>query len=114
MNRTVVSASILAMALATALSGTAHAGETGVASIHSWVKVGRKTCMLDHYHSGNGSGRTRAEAQRAAIRDWVGFTAWEYGSSWASYSLAVSKSMKCDRSSDGYSCNTDARACRGY
>ena len=51
-----------ALALLGLIAGNASAqqgAETGVAQIHTWVKVGRKTCMLDHYHDGNGNGSSR-------------------------------------------------------
>jgi hypothetical protein len=90
----------------------ARAGETGIAGIHTWVKVGRKTCLADHFHHGSGNGKTRAHAERQAIRAWVDFTAWEYGSAWGRYSLAASKRMTCERGSD-WSCQVEARPCRG-
>ena len=40
------------------------ASETGMASIHGWRKVGRKTCLVDHDHSGTGSGSNRKIAER--------------------------------------------------
>jgi hypothetical protein len=106
-----------ALALAGLLAGGASAqqgGETGVAEIHSWVKVGRKTCMLDHYHDGQGTGRTKALAEKSAILSWSEFTAWEYGSPWARYSIAVSKGMECSPASGSWSCHVQARPCRPY
>ena len=97
-------------ALAAALFAGEAAGqvqqsqESGLAGIHAWVKVGRKTCMADHFHDGSGGGPTRAVAERAAIRAWVEFTAWEYGDSWGRYSAAVSKKMKCSQR-PGWSCS---------
>ena len=93
-------AGVCAFAMFGLLAGSASAqqgAETGVASIHSWVKVGRKTCMLDHYHDGSGTGSTRAQAEKSAIVAWTEFTAWEYGSPWARYSNAVSKTMNCSQ-----------------
>src|SRR5262245_5181305 len=88
--------------------------ETGIAKIHPWVKVDRKTCMLDHFHDGSGNGPTRAQAERAAIRSWADFTAWEYGNSWGRYSVAVSKKMTCSQRSGSWSCAVEARPCRPY
>jgi hypothetical protein len=105
---------VLAVTVALAGLGTAKADdETGIADIHSLVKVGRKTCMLDHFHSGTGSSPTRALAERQAIQSWIDFTAWEYGTSWGRYSIAASKKMTCDRSGD-WSCFVEARPCRPY
>jgi hypothetical protein len=104
-----------ALALVLLLAGSAAAEETGVASIHSWVKVGRKTCMLDHFHDGNGNGKTRAQAEKAAIISWTEFTAWEYGSAWGRYALAASKAMQCSQDSPSvWSCHVQARPCRPY
>jgi hypothetical protein len=113
MKKRLVCASALVL-LGTSWSWPAHADETGVASIHTWIRVGRKTCMADHFHDGTGTARTRAGAHLAAIRAWSEFTAWEYGSSWGSYGLALSKSAKCARSSSGWSCTVQARPCRPY
>ncbi|MBX9587967.1 MAG: hypothetical protein K2X43_01600 [Hyphomonadaceae bacterium] len=107
-------AGVCAFALLAMLAGGAAAQETGVAGIHSWVKVGRKTCMLDHYHDGSGSGATRAQAERAAVAAWAEFTAWEYGGPWGRYSNAVSKSTRCSQGSGGWSCAVQARPCRPY
>ena len=92
-----------------------EAQESGVATIHTWVKVGRKTCMLDHYHDGSGNGRTRKDAERAAITAWSEFTAWEYGTPWARYTIAESRQTTCTpQSKDAWSCAVQARPCRPY
>jgi Neuraminidase (sialidase) len=89
--------------------------ETGVASIHAWTKVGRKTCMVDHFHDGSGTGRNKKEAEAAAIRAWADFTAWEYGTPWARYAIAESRSANCSQQSpSSWSCAVQARACRPY
>jgi hypothetical protein len=93
--------------------GAALADETGVAGIHDWVKIGHKTCLTDHFHSGNGNGATRAQAERQAIQSWADFTAWEYGSSWGRYTIAASKKMSCEQSGS-WSCFLEARPCRPY
>jgi hypothetical protein len=102
----------LALGLTVAPGGTAVAQDTGLAGMHSWVRVGGRTCMLDHFHDGSGSGSTRAAAQRAAIRSWIDFTAWEYGGRWASYGASLSKRMSCSGGPGNYSCSTSSRPCR--
>jgi hypothetical protein len=102
---------ILGLGILLAAMGAANADETGIAEIHTWVKIGRKTCMLDHFHSGTGHGETRAQAEREAVQAWVDFTAWEYGSSWGRYSFAASKKATCERSAS-WSCFVEARPCR--
>lgn len=97
------------------LSSGAVASETGVAqALHATARIGGRLCLVDHYHDGSGSGRTQGAAAAAAIRAWQDFTAWEYGSSWGRYGLAVGKSMKCGRAAGGFSCDVTARACRGW
>lgn len=104
-----------ALALALLAGGAvAQSQETGLAEIHTWVKVGRKTCMLDHFHDGSGTGPTRAVAERAAIHAWAEFTAWEYGPHWGRYSMAASKKATCSRESGSWRCAVEARPCRPY
>jgi hypothetical protein len=106
-------------AAATVLLGLAAAPvpafsqETGLAGIHAWVPAGRnKTCLATHFHNGSGTGKTRKEAERAAIQNWESFTIWEYGRSWGRFSIAVSKTVKCDRSTTSeFSCQVSARPC---
>ena len=52
-------ASALALGLVMAPGGAAIA-QDGLAGLHSWVRVGGRTCMLDHFHDGSGSGSTVA------------------------------------------------------
>lgn len=92
-----------------------QADETGMASIHSWRKVGKKTCFVDHSHAGSGNGSTKKAAEMAAVSSWVSFTALEYGSSWADYRAAVAKVMRCGANGPGsWSCDLDAIPCRPY
>jgi hypothetical protein len=113
MSKIRVSGYALALGALLAAGGAAQADETGIAGIHSWVKMGRKTCFADHFHSGNGTGATRRQAERQAIQSWVDFTAWEYGSSWGHFSLAASKTVNCERT-DSWACFVEARPCRRY
>jgi hypothetical protein len=108
------SATALMLALVMMSDGAALADETGVAGMHDWVKVGRKTCMADHFHDGSGSGATRRQAEAAAISAWSSFTAWEYGTSWGRYSIAVNKTMRCSGGARNYTCSISARPCRPY
>jgi hypothetical protein len=96
-------------------SETAFANDTGVAQVlHALQRVGGRTCVVDHYHDGSGTGRTRHEAMNAAVSAWSGFTSWEYGTSWGRYGLANRKSANCSRdSSGGWSCSVSAIPCRG-
>lgn len=91
------------------------ADETGLDAIHDQRREGNKICMTTHFHHGSSSGKkTRKEAEAAAAHDWSGFTAWEYGTTWGSYRMAVSKSMTCSQDGATWSCGTDARPCKLY
>ena len=91
---------------------SASADTTGLAAMHAKVRKGSKICFLDHFHSGSGSGRTKKAAMRDAIQSWAGFTAFEYGTTWARYRLAASRQMACSRSGKSWQCATEARPCR--
>ena len=94
---------------------TAHADETGLASIHEMRhEKGRRVCMTEHFHDGSGTGKTRKAAEEAAKESWVSFTVFEYGTDWGSYTLASSQTMECSNIGDGYSCATQARPCKRY
>ena len=114
MRKCVASACALAMVAIGTGNAAAQGGETGVAAIHQWVKVGRKTCMVDHFHDGNGTGTNRRQAEQAAIRSWAEFTAWEYGGVWGRYAIAASKTMNCGQGSGSWTCAVQARPCRPY
>jgi len=100
---------VLVVGLAPA--GTAAEEGMGLAGIHDWVRIGGKTCMADHFHDGQGTGPTKAQAQAAAIRAWVDFTAWEYGTRWARWQNSVSKSANCSGGRGNVSCNVSSRPC---
>lgn len=70
--------------------------------------------MTDHFHDGNGSGKTRKEAQAAAQKSWIEFTAFEYGGVWGSYKLAESKSEDCTNIAKKWTCIISARPCKSY
>ncbi len=94
---------------------TANADETGLASIHDTRhESGRRICMSDHFHDGNGSGKTRTHAEQAAEKSWAEFTAFEYGAAWGSYQLAESKSTNCAEMANQWTCVVAARPCKRY
>lgn len=106
---------LAAVIVADAAVVPASADETGMASIHSWVKVGKKTCLDGHFHNGNGSGANKKAAEAAAVSSWAGFTSLEYGSSWGDIRIAAQKKMGCSASAPSYwSCNLEAIPCRPY
>lgn len=104
---------VLVLGVLLGAAGATRAEETGIAEIHAWVKVGRKTCLVDHFHSGSGSGATKAQAERQAIQAWTDFTAWEYGSPWGRYSISAGQKKSCEQTGS-WSCFIEARPCRPY
>jgi len=85
---------------------------TGIDNIHAQTRVGGKVCMSDHEHVGEGNLTSRKGAEAAAVRAWQDFTAFEYGSAWGKYTLAVGKTMNCASTSGRWTCNVTARPCR--
>jgi hypothetical protein len=99
--------------LAFGLSTLAAAEESGLAGLHEQKREGNRICMSEHFHHGASTGKpTQKEAEAAAIRDWSGFTGFEYGDAWSDYAIAASKTMQCARSGNDWSCDVDARPCK--
>lgn len=108
-----VALSAVCVALSLCLIPTdAKADETGFADMHTQRREGRKLCHSDHWHYGNGSGKTKALALRAAIQSWASFTAFEYGSTWANWNKASGKSVSYSGSGSTISADISARACK--
>lgn len=101
-------------ALATIVTSfAANADDTGFITIHDLRREGRLYCTVDHYHSGQGTvQRTKKRAIRSAAAAWSGFTAWEYGSDWARWRYARSKSVSCDGRRGAITCSVEARPCK--
>jgi hypothetical protein len=104
--------SVAAIVFGAGLAPAMAQSDTGFASMHNQARVGGKLCMTDHWHYGDGNGRTKALAQRDAIGSWQSFTDFEYGSAWARFSNAVAKRVSCSQSGGRYSCQVEARPCR--
>ncbi len=89
------------------------ADETGLASMHEWVKVRGATCYAEHTHYASSVGhRDKKTAMAAAVKSWAEFTAWEYGTAWANFNAANAKKADCKQSSSGWGCDVEARPCR--
>jgi hypothetical protein len=105
---------VLALAAAFAFAATAAiADDTGLAYSHTLRKEGGRTCMADHYHSGSGEGRSKEGARAAAVRSWVEFTNFEYGTVWARFGVAASPSAHYTKEAQGWSAVVEARPCKG-
>lgn len=104
---------LLAAAVSIVAVAPAVADETGFAAMHDWRREGNKTCMVGHFHYGQSYGiPSKKQAEVAAIKDWQGFTAFEYGSTWANFSLAGSRGIRCEQGASGWGCNVEARPCK--
>jgi hypothetical protein len=84
---------------------------SGLAAMHDMRREKGRLCMSDHWHSGSGTGATKAAAQKAAVRSWIDFTDLEYGGRWASFSNAASKKVSYSKESSGWSASVEARPC---
>lgn len=102
-----------AVGLALAGTGAAVANDTGFAqSSHTTRREGGKLCVVGHTHGGEGSGGTKNVALNAAINAFVVTTVDEYGSDWAKWSKAASKSVKYTKTTDGWTAHAEARPCK--
>lgn len=108
----VAAVSMCAGVLASAVS--VRADDTGLGQfLHSVRKEGRKVCMADHFHTGTSAGASsKKAAMYQAVDSWQGFTAAEYGTDWARYRKASSKSAKCSVGPSGWSCEVLGRPCK--
>lgn len=91
-----------------------HADETGMAqALHDVRREGRRLCLTDHFHVGTSAGQPSKNAgMAAAIDSYQGFTALEYGTDWASFRKAASKTATCTHGSGGWGCEVQARPCK--
>jgi hypothetical protein len=95
------------------VSKAALADDTGLAYSHTLRKEGGRTCMADHFHSGSGEGRSKESARAAAVRSWIDFTNFEYGTAWARFGIAASPSTHYTKAEKGWTADVEARPCKG-
>ena len=96
-----------------AMAWAAPASAQGLDGLHDQRAEGGRWCIQGHFHSGSSSGQpSRAAAEKSAISNWAGFTAWEYGNHWASWRIAGSRAMNCSQAGGGWGCEIEARPCR--
>lgn len=103
---------MVAAIIVSAMSIPALADDTGFAYMHSMSKSGGRTCFADHYHAGDGSGATKQQAFKAALKDWWSYTAGEYGSDWAHWSKSASKGVKYSKTATGWAAVVESRPCK--
>lgn len=69
--------------------------------------------MDGHFHNGSSAGEpSKAAALSTAIGSWASFTAFEYGTDWASFKKAANKEVTCKQSGSSWSCDVNARPCK--
>ncbi len=108
-----LSSGFLALLVIAGTPLAANADDTGFITIHELRREGRLYCTVDHYHTGMGSEqRTKKLAIRSAAAAWSGFTAWEYGTDWARWRYARSKSVSCNGARGAITCSVEARPCK--
>jgi len=77
------------------------------------VRGGALYCQGDHLHYGSSKGYPRKrEALKAAIKDWAGFTVFEYGAEWGHWRRSIHKSVDCNKNSGLWSCYIKSTPCR--
>lgn len=91
---------------------SAIAQDSGMASMHDWRREGGRTCMVDHFHYGSGSGPTKQKAIADAAASWSSFTDFEYGRNWASFKRSANKQINATQSSTGWTADVSSRPCR--
>ncbi len=97
----------------TALAATAvRADDTGLASMHAFIKIGGKTCFDGHRHSGSGEGATKDKARAAAIKAWWEYTAGEYGSDWAHWGRSAAQKVSYGKAATGWSATVESTPCK--
>ena len=101
----------ISLAVSLAAAAGAAADETSLAGMHEWRKERGIMCFADHFHSGTGEGATKAAAQKAAIKAWQEFTAFEYGTDWAYFKHAGSRGITYAKAANGWSASVEGRPC---
>lgn len=72
------------------------------------------SCKDGHLHYGSSAGeRSKKVANAKALASWSEFTAYEYGSAWASFERSGSKRVRCSESVSGWGCKVQAVPCLG-
>ena len=61
-----------------ALASSALAQGMGLEGLHDHRREGGKVCMVDHFHDGSGSGKTRKSAEADAARAWTEFGKYNF------------------------------------
>ncbi len=104
--------SVLSAFILAPLASVGARAQAGYTPPHSSVKIGRKLCFTDHYHSGSGPGANKGKAKLAAIRSWADFVDFEYGPAWARWSISVSKKVRYTKEVTGWSATVESRPCK--
>ena len=111
MSRFITIAILSAGAMGAALPALAN--DTGFAqSTHELRREGGRLCQVGHFHGGSGSGGTKSVALTYALKIYSDTTSDEYGTDWGKWDKAASKSIKYDKTGDGWTATVLARPCK--
>ena len=103
----------LAGFFAAAGSAAVLANDTGfAASTHDLRREGGRLCQVDHFHGGSASAGTKRVALNYALKIYYDNTAGEYGTDWGRWGKAASKSIKYDKTADGWTATVQGRPCK--
>jgi hypothetical protein len=82
--------------------------------MHEEKRVGRLSCMVDHYHFGSSTGQSSRKAAEAdAAASWADFVYFEYGDAYTSWKSSQSKNVDCSKDGSGlWGCSISSRPCR--
>jgi len=77
------------------------------------VRSGAVYCQGDHLHYGSSKGHVRKRhALKAAVKDWAGFTVFEYGAEWGHWRRSINRSIECKKNSGLWGCYISSTPCR--
>ena len=87
---------------------------TAQQTLHDEQRVGKLSCMVDHYHFGSSKGQaSRKAAEADAAASWENFVDFEYGGAYASWKASQGKSVDCANDGSGlWGCTVSSRPCR--
>ncbi len=83
-------------------------------TLHAEQRVGKWSCMVDHYHFGSSKGQTsKKSAEADAVASWSNFVDFEYGGAYTSWKASQGKTMDCAKDGSGlWGCTVSSRPCR--
>lgn len=100
----------------TAALTAAPRSPAAAADTSTWAKApgpGGTVCFASHFHYGTSREQIDPEVgKQLALVTWSEFVSFEYGTMYADYALAQSKSAHCEHKAGQWTCTIQARPCR--